>query len=117
MSKLDKILDKIEKNTEQTREDYEDMKDVTPEEVHETEELEAAESLEEVNEPEAKDNQKEIAKGIVIYHDEAGNIHYQFLGQNITLENVIFYKEYMSRIADSEWASANAIARGENSDA
>lgn len=117
MSKLDKILDKIEKNTEQSREDYQDMKDVTPEEVYETEELETNEPLEEVSEPEAEKNQKEIAKGIVIYHDEAGNINYQFLGQNITLENVIFYKEYMSRIADSEWASANAIARGENPNA
>lgn len=117
MSKLNKILDKIEKNTEESREDYQDMKDVTPEEVYETEELESTEPLEGVNEPEVENNQKEIAKGIVIYHDEAGNINYQFLGQNITLENVIFYKEYMARIADSEWASANAIGRGENPNA
>lgn len=46
-----------------------------------------------------------IEKGLVLFHSDEGFISYNLLGDNVTLENLFFYRAYLDKIIEKMWSN------------
>lgn len=55
----------------------------------------------EASEDTAEGNQ--VEKGIVVFQKQDGTLAYQFIGENVTLENLTYYTRFLKTIEEAFW--------------
>lgn len=61
---------------------------------------------EEVVEVQASEDTAEgnqVEKGIVVFQKQDGTLAYQFIGENVTLENLTYYTRFLKTIEEAFW--------------
>lgn len=55
----------------------------------------------EASEDTAEGNQ--VEKGVVVFQKQDGTLAYQFIGENVTLENLTYYTRFLKTIEEAFW--------------
>lgn len=53
------------------------------------------------SEQNAEGNQ--VEKGVVVFQKQDGTLAYQFIGENVTLENLTYYTRFLKTIEEAFW--------------
>lgn len=61
------------------------------------------EEIVEVEASEDTDEGNQVEKGIVVFQKQDGTLAYQFIGENVTLENLTYYTRFLKLIEEEFW--------------
>lgn len=61
------------------------------------------EEIVEVEESEDTAEGNQVEKGIVVFQKQDGTLAYQFIGENVTLENLTYYTRFLKTIEEAFW--------------
>lgn len=61
------------------------------------------EEIVEVEASEDTDEGNQAEKGIVVFQKQDGTLAYQFIGENVTLENLTYYTRFLKTIEEAFW--------------
>ena len=61
------------------------------------------EEIVEVEASEDTDEGNQVEKGIVVFQKQDGTLAYQFIGENVTLENLTYYTRFLKTIEEEFW--------------
>lgn len=61
------------------------------------------EEIVEVEASEDTDEGNQVEKGIVVFQKQDGTLAYQFIGENVTLENLTYYTRFLKTIEEAFW--------------
>ena len=61
------------------------------------------EEIVEVKESEDTAEGNQVEKGIVVFQKQDGTLAYQFIGENVTLENLTYYTRFLKTIEEAFW--------------
>jgi len=104
MKKEQLIKDKEGEDIEMERETVMESEELLNETNNDLGEMEQEAEFEEI--PEQEQQQEEegstVQKGIFIFHDKEGSMHYEFFG-SVSLENITYYNRYLSEVEAGLW--------------
>lgn len=61
------------------------------------------EEIVEVEESEDTAEGNQVEKGVVVFQKQDGTLAYQFIGENVTLENLTYYTRFLKTIEEAFW--------------